>query len=88
MSYEIIFAIAVLGIAGIHLLTNLVNFLARFKRASVLAKGRQNIRSGWYVFFDTSDLYGKAQVSEDIKETAVEPEQTYDETSEPQEIYA
>lgn len=88
MSYEIIFAIAVLGIAGLHLLTGLVNFLARFKRAGIPAKGRQNIRSDWYVFFDRANLYGKAQVSEGINESAGEPVQTHDETNRPQEIYA
>lgn len=60
MSADMIFLIMVLGIAGLHLLFSLVDYLAKFGRRAVLesrqAKGRDD---DWYVFFKKSALYGK-----------------------------
>ena len=58
MKVEIIFLTAVLGITAIHLLTNIANFLSRFIRTSAQANHKTQMRNGWYVFFDKSDLYG------------------------------
>lgn len=58
MKLEMIFMTAVLGIAAIHLIFNLVNYLSRFKSAPVQKSCRGKVRGNWYVFFDTSVLYG------------------------------
>ncbi len=57
MRYEIIFMTAVLAIAGIHLLTGLVNFMARFRRTGAARRGESS-RIDWYVFFERSTLCG------------------------------
>lgn len=57
MRYEIIFMTGVLAIAGIHLLTGLVNFMARFRPAGAVRSG-ENSRIDWYVFFERSALCG------------------------------
>ncbi|MFN2365900.1 MAG: hypothetical protein ABR523_05490 [Desulfurivibrionaceae bacterium] len=57
MRYELIFMTAVLAIAGIHLLTGLVNFMARFRRAGAARSGKGS-RIEWYVFFESSALRG------------------------------
>jgi hypothetical protein len=58
MKFEVMFLVAVLGVAGIHLLFSLVNFLARFKRTSVQESCQESKREDWYVFFEKSALYG------------------------------
>ena len=68
MRAEIIFLTAVLGIAAIHMVFNLVNFLAGSNRRNVQESDKKKERTDWYVFFDKSDLYG------DIGNTAMEPE--------------
>ncbi|MCK4838222.1 MAG: hypothetical protein KAS94_05425 [Desulfobulbaceae bacterium] len=76
MKFEVMFLVAVLGIAGIHLLFNLVNFLTRFKRARVKGSRQESKRAGWYVFFETSALYGdmdnSAVTTEAVGENPVE----------------
>lgn len=68
MRLEMIFLTAVLGIAGIHLLSNLVNFLVRPTRTRTRVSHKEKASDDWYVFFKKSDLYG------DMANTAVEPE--------------
>ena len=68
MKSEMIFLIAVLGIAGIHLLSNLVNFLIRPLPTKNRHSHKEKEGDDWYAFFKKSDLYG------DMDKTAVEPE--------------
>lgn len=68
MGFEMIFLGAVLGIGGIHLLFNLVNFLARPNRARVQESFQKKVREDWYVFFNKSALYG------DVADIAITPE--------------
>jgi hypothetical protein len=70
MKVEIIFLTAVLGLAAIHLVFSLVNFLAGSNRRSIQESDKKKERADWYVFFDKSALYG------DIGNTATEPEGT------------
>ena len=78
MRTEMIFLTAVFGIAGIHLLFNLVNFLAKHKGTSVQESHKEKVRDDdWYVFFKKSDLYG------DIADKVVEPEVAGKDAGEP-----
>ena len=78
MRTELIFLTAVLGIGGIHLLFNLVNFLAGPKRTRVQESRKEKVRDDdWYVFFKKSDLYG------DIANKVVEPEVASKDAGEP-----
>ena len=58
MGYELIFLTVVLGIAGMHLLFRLVNFLVGFNKS----KGHKVVEGkeydDWYVFFDKASLCG------------------------------
>ena len=60
MGYELIFLTVVLGIAGMHLLFRLVNFLAGFKtsKGHKVVEGKEY--DDWYVFFDKASLCGDA----------------------------
>lgn len=92
MKFEVMFLAAVLGIAGIHLLFSLVYFLARFKRARVQESRQESKREDWYVFFDTSALYGdmdkSAVTTEAIGEDTVECAPAYEGLCQSQEAQA
>lgn len=78
MGTELIFLTAVLGVGAIHLLFNLVNFLAGPKRISVQESHKEKVRDDdWYVFFKKSDLYG------DMADKVVEPEAASKDAGEP-----
>ena len=68
MRLEIIFLTAVLGIAGIHLLSNLVNFIVRPLPRRYRLSHKEKASDDWYAFFKKSDLYG------DMTNIPVEPE--------------
>ncbi len=68
MRFEVIFLTAVLGVAVIHLLFRLVNYLAGTKRTSIPQQNKEQKGDDWYVFFDKSALYG------DMENPAVETE--------------
>ena len=91
MKVEIIFLTAVLGIAAIHLLTNLVSFLSRFKQTHVKESRKGEMRDDWYMFFDKKDLYGDKNpivtAPEKATETEVEITPACDDC-EPQEAFA
>ena len=91
MKVEIIFLTAVLGIAAIHLLTNLVNFLCRFKQSHAEENHKVKMRNDWYMFFDKKDLYGDTNpvVIEPVKdaEAIVESNPACDDCQ-PQEAFA
>ena len=73
MGLEIIFLGAVLGIAGIHLLSNLVNFLVKSSPARVRT-GYKEASDDWYAFFKKSDLYGDMANTPAAPELATEDE--------------
>jgi hypothetical protein len=68
MGLEMLFLTAVLGIAGIHLLSNLVNFLVKTLPTRDRVSHKEKASDDWYAFFKKSDLYG------DMANTAIEPE--------------
>lgn len=93
MKLQMLFMTAVLGIAAIHLLFNLVHYLARFKSIPVRESSNEKAHDGWYVFFDTSVLYGD-RVHEpaglDVADLAsdVEPSPAHEEICHPQKSFA
>ncbi len=75
MKLELIFMVAVLGLAGFHLLFNLVNLLSKFKGTRAQESPKVKTRDDWYVFFKKSDLYGDltdtVTQSEDVREDTI-----------------
>ena len=58
MRFEMIFLTAILGIAGIHLLSNLINFLVKSSPARERINHKEKASDDWYAFFKKSDFYG------------------------------
>lgn len=90
MSAEMIFATGVLGIAGLHILFRLVNFLSRFSWVSARESQRGKVRDDdWYVFFKKSDLYG-VSVHQEVESELVsdDDESSSCEECHPHEVYA
>ena len=77
MKLELMFLIAVLGVAVIHLVFRLVNYLVSLKRPVVQESRQENQREDWYVFFAPAALYG------DMDNSAVP---TKDASEEPDEL--
>jgi len=92
MRYEMIFLTAVLGIAAIHLISNLVNFMSKFKRPQVQESRKQKAPSDWYVFFDKAALYGdtasEVAESELASPEVVDNDSDHADTYPPQKAYA
>ncbi len=91
MEFEMIFLTAVLGFAGIHLLFNLANFLAKFIQTSVNKTSKNEVLSDWYVFFEKSALYGDeaniAKVPEVVSNDATTTDSVFNDPFQPQESY-
>lgn len=76
MKPEILFMAAVVGLAGLHLLFSLVNFLSKFKETRAQESLKAKTRDDWYVFFKKSDLCG------DLTDTVAQPEVVSEKTIE------